>query len=324
MTNESVQDTFSDLRGTSASPAQVRQRLRLLMAIVAGSVTVFVGNYAFFVRTTLGQELDNAALVGAEHEPQGVITEAWDLLDIISVASLAVACVAIGAVALLRRRVAVAFAALATIGVANVATQLLKRVILERPDLIGAGAINSLPSGHATVATTVAVGLVMVTAPRWRSIVALVSVGFPIAVAVAVVTASWHRPSDSIAAFCVVLGVAAASLAVVVAAFGFDAAARPPRWLRRSVLAIVSLALVLLASSSIIGLWTIRNNRRDGSSQQQWESVAYASSTAGISAAAIAMMLCLVLGLRGIAVGHGGRTQPGSTTAAIPASTEPR
>ena len=86
--------------------------------------------------------------------------------------------------------------------------------------------MNSLPSGHATVATTVAVGLVMVTAPRWRSVVALVTVVFPIGVAVAVVTASWHRPSDSIASFCVVLGVAAASLAAVVAVFGFDAGER--------------------------------------------------------------------------------------------------
>jgi hypothetical protein len=320
--NESSRDTLDDRRFASASPTQVRQRLALLIAIVAGSMIVFAGNYAFFVRTALGQELDNAALVGAEHEPHGVITEAWALLDIISIASLALVCIAIGTVALLRRRVAVAFAALTTIAVANVATQLLKRVLLERPDLIGAGALNSLPSGHATVATTVSVGLVMVTAPRWRSIMALVSVAFPIAVAVAVVTASWHRPSDSIAAFCVVLGVAAASLAVVVAVFGFDAAALPPRWLRRSVLILVGLALLLLASSSVVGLWTIRNSRRDGSSEQQWESVAYASSTAGISAAAIAMMLCLVLALRGIAVGHGGWKRTGGIATATPTRTE--
>lgn len=301
---------------------QVRRRLSLLCAVVAGSVIIFAGNYVFFVRTTLGQELDNAALIGAEQEPQGVITDAWNLLDVISVASLALACIAIGMVSLIRRRFALAFAALTTIAVANIATQLLKRVVLERPDLVGAGALNSLPSGHATVAATVSVGLVMVTAPRWRSIMALVSAAFPIAVAVAVVTASWHRPSDSIAAFCVVLGVAAASLAAVVAVYGFDGAERPPRWFRRSLLILVSIVIVLLASSSIVGLWTIRNGRRDGSSQQQWESVAYASSTAGITAAAIVMMLCLVLALRGIAVGHGGWKQRSDLTAASPTSTE--
>jgi hypothetical protein len=100
--------------------------------------------------------------------------------------------------------------------------------------------------------------------------------------------------------------VAAASLAVVVAVFGLDAAERPPRWFRRSVLTVVGLAVVFLAASSVVGLVTIRNLRRNGSSEQQWEPVAYASSTAGITAAAIVMMLCLVAALRGIAVGHGG------------------
>lgn len=280
-------------------------------------MAVFFGNYVFFVRTTLGQELDNAALVGAEHETQGVITEAWNLLDIISVASLALACVVIGMVALLRKRVALAFAALMTIAVANVATQLLKRVALERPDLIGAGDVNSLPSGHATVATTVAVGLVMVTAPRWRSVVALVTVVFPIGVAVAVVTASWHRPSDSIASFCVVLGVAAASLAAVVAVFGFDAGERPPRWVRRSALAFAGAAIVILGALSLVGLWAVRNRLRGGPLDARWETIAYSASTAGIAAGALAVVLCLVLVLRGVAVGHRGWSRPADGATAI-------
>jgi len=313
----SAVDVIDGLPPESSTATPLRSQLSLLLAVVAGSMAVFFGNYVFFVRTTLGQELDNAALVGAEHETQGVITEAWDLLDIISVASLALACVVIGMVALLRKRVALAFAALTTIAVANVATQLLKRVALERPDLIGAGDVNSLPSGHATVATTVAVGLVMVTAPRWRSVVALVTVVFPIGVAVAVVTASWHRPSDSIASFCVVLGVAAASLAAVVAVFGFDAGERPPRWVRRSALAFASAAIIILSAVSLVGLWAVRNRLRDGQLDARWETVAYSASTAGIAAGALAVMLCLVLALRGVAVGHGGWNRPADDATAM-------
>ena len=93
--------------------------------VVAGSVVVFMVNYVFFVRTTLGQELDDAALIGGEQRPQGVVSEAWAVLDIISVVSLAAACVAIGVVALLRRRFALAIAVLAAISVSNVVTQLL-------------------------------------------------------------------------------------------------------------------------------------------------------------------------------------------------------
>lgn len=274
--------------------------------VVAASMVVFAANYVFFVRTTLGQELDDAALVGGEQRPQGVVGEAWELLDLISVASLAAACVALGVVAVARRRFALAVAVLAAIGLANVATQLLKRVVLERPDLIGAGDINSLPSGHATVAATVAVGVVAVTAPRWRSVAALIALLFPVGVGVAVVVAGWHRPSDSIAAFCVVLGVTAACLAVVVAIFGFDRAARPPRWFRRSVLVIVWIVAAALVVASLLGLRSVRDQLRDGSLSTWWETVAFVSAAAGITATALLMLLALVVVLRGTAIGHGG------------------
>ena len=76
----------------------VHVHLRSLLLVVAGSVIIFIANYFFFVRTTLGQELDDAALVGGEQRPQGVVSEAWELLDVISVASLAAACATIGLV----------------------------------------------------------------------------------------------------------------------------------------------------------------------------------------------------------------------------------
>ena len=294
---------------------EVHSRLRSLLLVVVGSTFVFVANYVFFVRTTLGQELDDAALGGGEQRPQGVVSEAWELLDVISVVSLAAACAVIGAVALLRRRFALAFAVLAAIGLANVVTQLLKRVVLERPDLIGAGELNSLPSGHATVAATVAVGVVAVSAPHWRSVVALVASLFPIAVGVAVVIAGWHRPSDSIAAFCVVLGVTAACLAVAVAVFGFDRADRPPRWFRASLLIIAGIVIVTLFVSSLLGLSAVRDRLRDGSLSTQWETVAFVSAAAGITATVVLMLAALVLALRGMAIGHGGWTseQPSSS-----------
>ncbi|MDH3704838.1 MAG: phosphatase PAP2 family protein [Acidimicrobiia bacterium] len=292
--------------GRSCTPGERRTRLGWLAVVGAGALLALVATYAFFVRTTLGQELDEAALVGSEHEAQGVISEAWELLDVISVGSLAVATAAIAAVALLRRRVALAVAALATIGGANVATQLLKKVILERPDLIGAGDSNSLPSGHATVAATVAFGVVMVTAPRWRSPVALVAMLFPVAVGVAVVTAAWHRPSDSVAAIAVVLAAAATCLGIAVALFGFEVGRRPPRWFRASVMAVVGAVIVLLAGAGALGLALVRRQIDDGVVTVRWETVAYASSTAAIAAATLAAMLILAVALRGMRIGQGG------------------
>lgn len=252
-----------------------------------------------------GRQTNGSASASPTDIPRRLSTLIW----------VVVACLVIGSVALLRRRVALAASALATIAVANVATQLLRRILLERPDLIGAGELNSLPSGHATVAASVSVGLVMATAPRWRSTVGLVSVVFPISIGVAVVTAAWHRPSDSIAAFCVVPTVATASLIAVGAVFGFDAGERPPRWLRRSMLVLAGAGAVVLGGLGLIGLWLVRDRVRDGPLAAGWESVAYASSTAGIAAAGVVVTLCLVLALRGIAVGgvngsDGDRTNP--------------
>ena len=49
----------------------------------------------------------------------------------------------------------------------------------------------------------------------------------------------------------------------------------------------------------------------------RWETVAYSASTAGIAAGALAVMLCLVLALRGVAVGHGGWNRPADDATAL-------
>jgi len=146
----------------------------------------------------------------------------------------------------------------------------------------------------------------VVSASRWRSVVALVASLFPIAVGVAVVIAGWHRPSDSIAAFCVVLGVTAAALAGVVAIAGFDRGERPPAWFRRSVLTVAGIAISVLVALSFAGLWLVRDRLRDGELSTQWDSVAFASAAAAITAAGALMSLCLVATIRGMAIGRDG------------------
>ena len=85
------------------------------------------------------------------------------------------------------------------------------------PQRIEAG--NSLPSGHTTVAASVAVALVFVLPPRARGFAAVVGAGYTALVGVATMSAGWHRPSDSVAALLVVGGwAAAAGLALMIAA----------------------------------------------------------------------------------------------------------
>lgn len=86
--------------------------------------------------------------------------EAWEGLGDITVWTLGIATAVIGLIALLRRKVLLAFVAVGVIVGGQVITQALKRFILPRPELVevtGDYAHNSFPSGHTTIAMTVLV-----------------------------------------------------------------------------------------------------------------------------------------------------------------------
>ena len=190
----------------------------LVAAACAGGLVVV---YALFVHTTVGQRVDNAALLGRAAVPQGLVDDAWGILDTISLVALAAASLAVGLVALIQGRVRQAFGAGVILLGANVTTQVLKRVILTRPELVRDDAIpfNSLPSGHATVAMSVAIAALVVVPAARRPLVALLGTGYAVAVGVSTLVAGWHRPSDAVAAYLVV-----GAWAALVAPFAGDRA----------------------------------------------------------------------------------------------------
>ena len=95
--------------------------------------------------------------------------------------------------------------AFAAAGAAAVSAQLLKYVILDRPDLGVSGyAGNSFPSGHTTVAAASALIVFLVASPRTRAVVAAAGTSFAVAAGVATLANQWHRPSDVVAALLLV------------------------------------------------------------------------------------------------------------------------
>ena len=94
-------------------------------------------------------------------------------------------------------------------------TEVLKLFLLERPPLVPSFIFdNSYPSGHTTVGMSVAVAAMLVV-PRRLLIPTAVGAGlFGSAFGVAVVAAGWHRPSDAVGAFLVVIAVGAACAAL--------------------------------------------------------------------------------------------------------------
>ncbi|MGC7095187.1 phosphatase PAP2 family protein [Amycolatopsis lurida] len=189
--------------------AEVPGRRWVVVAAVSALVVAVV--YLLAVRTSTGQLLENAALRGADEAGAGDRDTADQALGRITVYSLAAAVVAVGLVGVLRRRFALAFAAVGLIVAGQVVTQALKRFLLPRPPLVpvtGHYADNSLPSGHTTIAMTVLFAALLVVPYRWRGVAMFFVLSWAVGIGAYTVTAKWHRLSDTVAADAVSLAVA--------------------------------------------------------------------------------------------------------------------
>ncbi|MBT1035008.1 phosphatase PAP2 family protein [Canibacter sp. lx-45] len=82
--------------------------------------------------------------------------------------------------------------------VAVVVSQLLKLVVLERPSLWEFDAHNTFPSGHMTAFTVLALGVIMVVPKHVRAIMSVCMAALLCYVAMQLLSAGWHRPSDVI------------------------------------------------------------------------------------------------------------------------------
>jgi membrane-associated phospholipid phosphatase len=160
------------------------------------------------VRTVPGRLVSDAALRGALSTRSAASDSVHAVLDVVSVGSLAVATAVIVVIALLRLAGRAAIVAIGLLAAANVSTWLLKNYLFSRPDLglheAAPETLNSLPSGHATAAFSAAAALVLVVPVALRRVASVVGAAAGALVAVATMSAGWHRAGDALAAFCVV------------------------------------------------------------------------------------------------------------------------
>jgi membrane-associated phospholipid phosphatase len=185
----------------------------LLVAVCCAFATYAV--HRVFVGTELGQVVDQATLEQAAALPVAVARSAEAVLSVFTLPLVLFACVVPPVLGLVRRSPWHALGALVLVAGANATTQLLKSYVFERPDLLALGAPNSLPSGHTTVAISVALGLALVVPPALRLPTAGVGVAGGLLVGLATIVAGWHRVSDVAAALLVCAAWAGLVLALV-------------------------------------------------------------------------------------------------------------
>jgi membrane-associated phospholipid phosphatase len=284
-------DSFSPV-----SPREVESHRLVALAVLCALLTAAL--YVIFVRTGLGQRIDEAALDGRASLSARSINSADDLLRTVSVASVAILGGGIVLVAVVRARFLLAAAAAAVMAGANVTTQVLKEV-LPRPDLLaGRGeidALNTFPSGHTTVAASIAVAALLVAPRRLRGTVAVVGVIYAAAVGVATLTAGWHRPSDAIAGVSVVIGWGALAAWVIVVR-------TDPRWHAGTATPFASRLLVAaggaLCAVTFAALAAVLVARRLGQVDTVGLGRAYMSAAVSIAGAALLLVGLLLVALR--------------------------
>ncbi|MFF9011743.1 phosphatase PAP2 family protein [Streptomyces sp. NPDC014870] len=247
---------YAAVAGEAADSFSARVRKRMRRACL-GSVLLMAIVYAGLVLTATGQRWENAVLTGRlTDETLAAAHEANHTLQHITLSSLAAALLLLAAIGTIRRRYALTAAAVGTVAVSLLLTEVLKRFLLVRPDLVDAPphlTQNSFPSGHTTIATSVMFGLVLVVPYRLRGLAVGLGALWAIAVGAYTVAAGWHRPSDVIGADLLVLAVGCGLLAIV-ARRGKVALARTRRHPYRILFVIVPLAL---AAAGGLGLGTV-------------------------------------------------------------------
>ncbi len=140
-------------------------------------------------------------ILGGRSPALDQVTTAESVLGTLSRSSLAIGTLLIVVIALLQRRPRLAGAALIVVIGANLTTQLLKQVLLDRTDLLDGlfyPLPNSFPSGHATAVASIAVGLMLVVPPLLRVPAILLSAVVVSLVEVSTLVTGWHRMADAV------------------------------------------------------------------------------------------------------------------------------
>lgn len=196
----------------SAASSSLRPPGRRTGLWIAGVLTcsaLFIGIYEYFVRTYTGQLIEFSLLNASEffeHPlPTLNLSVPANMLLVIAVPAVLFAVITV----VRQKFLAAMIAAGAMVG-ANLSTQLIKHGWLDKPVLERGPAWpeywmnNTLPSGHTTVVTSVAVALFLIASPRQRPFFAVLTAFYAGAVGAYTFIETWHTPADVAAAYLVV------------------------------------------------------------------------------------------------------------------------
>jgi membrane-associated phospholipid phosphatase len=236
--------------------------------------------------TELGIRVDTSAIIRgltAERAPR-LHRATSDLLHTIDVSSLVLMGGGLIGLALLRRRIDAAVGVAVVLIGANETTQVLKPALGRADFFEGASRFGaSYPSGHATVAMSLALAAVLAAPRGLRLLTAAAGAVYATAVGVALIALGWHYPSDVAGGYLVSgawTGLAAAGLAVLEARRARPRQAVAPS--RRATAALI----VLLTLGFTIGVAVAASRRPELISYSRLHTLFFVSC-AGLAALSV-------------------------------------
>lgn len=237
--------------GDSASGAVPRSICLILVFCVA-----FALIYLLMIRIRLGQQIDSDAFRALYLLNNRFMWPAH-AFRLLATVALALTVLVLGVRALANRRYSGAFrAAVLVVGSVGL-TELLKYVVLQRPQFGGYGQENTFPSGHVAFAVSGVLAIAAMLPPsRWRREALLVAGLFAVGVSWASVVAYAHRPSDVIGGSLIVGVVASAVF-----------------WRRRSTIGAYPVWIVALLSVAVAAGALVMIGRSLPAQEEAWGAV---------------------------------------------------
>lgn len=193
--------------------------------------------YLATVRTIRGQRFEDVVLQATEGRHSLVV----DILDSFTVWSVAAVIIVVVVIGRLRGLLFLGLVAAGVIVLSVVSTEILQHG-LTRPLLLSHGyrrTNQSFPSGHTAIAMSMMAALVLVVPYRLRGPVTLLGGGWAVGIGALTVTASWHRPSDTLGSDLIVLCFACLAV-LVLTRYGKIRDAAPASWVPAAVLTAVA------------------------------------------------------------------------------------
>jgi hypothetical protein len=194
---------------------------RLLLGALVCAVLLIAG-YFTFVSTPWGHQLDDDAFFGRKALSRKIVGLDSNFLDLVNKAALFLAAVVLLVIAMARRCTFVGIITVAGFGCAIMGAEVLKSLLPWHALVPDDGLLerrlqaDTYPSGHATVGTSLALGLILVSSCRWRPWLAVAGGCISATFSTGVLFTGWHRPSDALGALawsglCLSLAAAVAS-----------------------------------------------------------------------------------------------------------------